>query len=99
MYMHYRIDDELNLSSPPDAALLRAFFSLVPSLRRWQTSTAFLKEHEALLRTDQQLREVFERIEDVQMSIHDNKLMEEFVRSFFPNASIRFDYSLYNMYM
>lgn len=92
MYIYYRPDDEF-FGYPPDVTLFRTIISLLPNLRRLQTSTNFLKEQERLFHTDQQLRELFEHIEEVQMRKSDNRQMEEFVRSIFPNANIRFDYS------
>jgi hypothetical protein len=91
IYIHYQPDDQF-FGHPPDVALFRTIVSLLPNMRQLQTSTGFLKEQEMLFRTDQQLREVSERIEEVKMSRYDNKQMEEFVRSIFPNANIRFDY-------
>ncbi|CAF2691809.1 unnamed protein product [Rotaria sp. Silwood2] len=89
--LYYKSCDMLP-DSPLNAASLRAFFSIVPNLRRLQTSTNFLKEHETVLHADQQLQDVAKRIEEVQMIKYENKQMEEFVISFFPNAKLRFDY-------
>jgi len=94
MGVYYRNSDDFNYD-PLDAASFRALFSLVPNLRVFQTSIAFLEEYQTVLRVDQQLREVFERIEVVQMTKNDNRQMEEFLHSFFPNAKLRFDYQLY----
>ena len=94
--MYYKPDDEF-FGYPYDIVLFRTIISLLPNLRRLQTSTNFLKEQQMLFRTNQQLREVFERIDDVQMSKYDNRQMEELVHSIFPNANIRFDYSPYEL--
>jgi hypothetical protein len=93
--LYYKSSDDTFPDSPLNAASLRAFFSMVPYLRRLQTSMNFLQEHETLLRADQQLQDVAKRIEEVQMIEYENKQMEEYVISFFPNAKLRFDYRPY----
>ena len=65
MYKYYSVNNEIN---PPDAASLRAFFSLVQNVRRWRTSIQFLKEYQIVLRTYQQLRNGLEHIEEVQIN-------------------------------
>jgi len=96
IYIYYKPDVEF-FGDPPDVVLFLTVVSLLPNLRRLQTSTNFLKEQQMLFHTDQQLREVFERIEEVQVSRYDDRQMEEYVRSIFPNANIRFDYSPYDL--
>ncbi|CAF1315298.1 unnamed protein product [Adineta steineri] len=95
MHKYYDVIDAVN---PPDVASLRAFFSMVPNVKRWRTSIQFLKKFEISLRTDQQLQNVFERIEEIQIRPNNDKQLKEFIQSIFPNAIVSFDYLIDDLY-